>query len=814
VSLTPGSYQITASYSGSPSDGYSNSAASTMAVTADTTTTTLNLPSTKFTEGQSVTVTATVKAAAGSTPTGSVNFLLGTEQIGTGELSNGVATFSASVTLSPGTYTGTATYTGSTNDSASTSSAITFTVVAATASTTTTLTSSATQVTEGNSLQLTATVTPQTQGGGAATGAVTFFLGQTALGTGQLAGGQAVLSLATTQLSPGSYQLTAVYAGDSNDNGSTSNPVSLIVSAPAAAVTATQLTASSTQLTAGQSTVLVGRVTASGTSTTPTGIVNFYLGQTQIGSATLAGGAASFTYAPSLTPGTYQVTAIYAGNTQDAASTSAPLTITIAPSVVATSTSLVSSATQINQGQAFSLTAVVTPASGSTAPQGTVTFYLGQTQMGTATLVNGTAVFTEPNALAPGSYQLTAVYAGNAQDSSSTSNPLLIVVSPVVVPTTTALTASATQITPGQPVSLTAVVTPGSGSVAPQGSVSFFLGQTQIGTSLLNNGVATLVESSSLTPGSYQVTAVYAGNTQDSASSSNPISLIVAMPVQQPLPTSVAVSVNPQQPITGQSMSLQVQVTATGNTSPIMGTVTLYMGQTSVGTANVVGGIASLTMIAPQPGSYTATASYAGQGDLAGSQSSPISFTVQAPSTVTTPPPPPPGSFTLGLSSATLSLGKAETASLQVNLGAVNGYTGTVQLSCAGLPAGVSCSFSPADVSIAGSPATSTLVFSSQTNNAYSSPMITNVAQGLLLPWDIIGLLGFISGRKRLRGRRSAFVTLCLALLCSTIWMTGCGLSVNSMNQPYQVTVTAVGQNQVTQSTTLTLYVTQPAATF
>jgi hypothetical protein len=45
-------------------------------------------------------------------------------------------------------------------------------------------------------------------------------------------------------------------------------------------------------------------------------------------------------------------------------------------------------------------------------------------------------------------------------------------------------------------------------------------------------------------------------------------------------------------------------------------------------------------------------------------------------------------------------------------------------------------------------------------------------------------------------------------------WMTGCGLTVNSATVPYQVTVTAVGQNQITQSTTLTLYVTRPAAQF
>jgi hypothetical protein len=161
-----------------------------------------------------------------------------------------------------------------------------------------------------------------------------------------------------------------------------------------------------------------------------------------------------------------------------------------------------------------------------------------------------------------------------------------------------------------------------------------------------------------------------------------------------------------------------------------------------------------------------------------------------------------------------VTMGKAQIASLQVLIAAVQGYKGSVQLSCGGLPAGVSCSFAPADLSIDASQAASTLSFSAQTNAARNSAIISNVSLGVLLPWDIIGVLGFISGRKRLRGRWGTLMTLCLALVCSTIWMTGCGLTVNSVSQPYQVTVTAVGQNQTTQSTTLTLYVTQAAATF
>jgi hypothetical protein len=135
-------------------------------------------------------------------------------------------------------------------------------------------------------------------------------------------------------------------------------------------------------------------------------------------------------------------------------------------------------------------------------------------------------------------------------------------------------------------------------------------------------------------------------------------------------------------------------------------------------------------------------------------------------------------------------------------------------LSCAGLPGGIACNFSPANLDVKAADASSTLSLSAPVNSAHNTAMLTNVARCLLLPWDIIGILGFISGRKRLRGHWSLFAMLCLALLGSALCLTGCGLTINTVTRPYQVQVTAVGTNQVSQTTTLTLNVIQPAAQF
>lgn len=76
--------------------------------------------------GQPVTFTGTITSSSG-TPTGTVTFLDGTNQIGTGTLSSGAATFQTS-SLSVGTHSITVTYAGDSSFQASTSPALTETI--------------------------------------------------------------------------------------------------------------------------------------------------------------------------------------------------------------------------------------------------------------------------------------------------------------------------------------------------------------------------------------------------------------------------------------------------------------------------------------------------------------------------------------------------------------------------------------------------------------------------------------------------------------------------------------------------------------
>src|SRR5205807_1006948 len=123
---------------------------------------------------------------------------------------NGIHTFSNGVTLNTAgskTVTATDPVTGGGISGSAT--------VAVKNSTTTAVVSSANPSLSGQSVTFTATVTP-----GTATGAVTFFDGGNNIGGGVLSGGVATLS--TSSLVLGNHTITAVYAGDANDLGSTS----------------------------------------------------------------------------------------------------------------------------------------------------------------------------------------------------------------------------------------------------------------------------------------------------------------------------------------------------------------------------------------------------------------------------------------------------------------------------------------------------------------------------------------------------------------------------------------------------------------
>jgi uncharacterized repeat protein (TIGR01451 family) len=214
TTLGAGTHAITATYSGD--DNFSMALSNTVnqVIAKAASSTSVGLSPSSSTYGQSVTVTATVTSSAG-TPSGTVTFMDGSNTLGTGALSGGIATFTTS-TLTGGTHSVTAVYGGDSTFSGSTSTAASQTVN--TAATTISIGSTANPATAGQAVVLIASVSTSVSGA-APSGTVTFKEGSTTLGTGTLSSGSA--SFTTSALAVGTHSITAVYGGDTNYSAST-----------------------------------------------------------------------------------------------------------------------------------------------------------------------------------------------------------------------------------------------------------------------------------------------------------------------------------------------------------------------------------------------------------------------------------------------------------------------------------------------------------------------------------------------------------------------------------------------------------------
>ncbi len=164
----------------------------------------------------------------------------------------------------------------------------------------------------------------------------------------------------------------------------------------------TTLTASATAISAGDEVTLTAAVSPSAA----TGDVEFFAGTTSLGTAAIAGGSASLA-TTALPVGTVDVTASYGGGSHSA-STSAPVSITVAPAVAADTTTTL--AVDLADGapyQDVTLTATVAATKGT--PAGTVQFKDNGTLVGSAPVAAGSAAITK-NTFMAGQHSFTAEF--------------------------------------------------------------------------------------------------------------------------------------------------------------------------------------------------------------------------------------------------------------------------------------------------------------------------------------------------------------------------------------------------------------------
>ena len=131
------------------------------------------------------------------------------------------------------------------------------------------------------------------------------------------------------QAASGIFYGTTTGDGETNDDGTV---FSFAIGLGGTTASTTSLSLSPASVTVGSSgpVVMTATVAPASGSGTPTGVVAFFNGSSEVGSLNLTSGAASFDYDPSsLALNTYPITAIYSGDGTFATSTSSAQTLTI-----------------------------------------------------------------------------------------------------------------------------------------------------------------------------------------------------------------------------------------------------------------------------------------------------------------------------------------------------------------------------------------------------------------------------------------------------------------------------------------------------
>jgi hypothetical protein len=325
-------------------------------------------------------------------------------------------------------------------------------------------------------------------------------------------------------------------------------------------------------------------------------------------------------------------------------------------------------------------------------------------------------------------------------------------VKPAPITSTTALQASPTKAAPNAAITLTASVF----GTNPTGAVSFAANGNNLGTEALANGTATL-QTSFVHVGSYTVTATYAGDTNNTASTST--AAVVTITPAASSTTLVAPS--------GGNVNGQITLKATVTGDSPTGSVSFSAGAISLGTASLTSGVATLETSFAAAGSYSVTATYPGDPNNAASTSNAATIVIAAPD------------FTVSATPTSGTITPGQTATFTFTISPEGGYAGTVNFSCGTLPSLAACSFSPTSVvPSGGSPASTTMTVTT----AASTAMLDS-GQRSGRPWLPAGglamaaALGLAFTPNKIRRRRRSLRGFCWVLLMASVFFSllACG---------------------------------------
>jgi hypothetical protein len=343
-----------------------------------------------------------------------------------------------------------------------------------------------------------------------------------------------------------------------------------------------------------------------------------------------------------------------------------------------------------------------------------------------------------------------------------------------------------------QPVTFTSTVTGSHGT--PTGVVIFVDDDTNsvMGTATLDGTGRATFTTNGLPVGMNSLEARYEGDNVYEAKHAFYVQTVTAMPS---IGTTNALTSSLNPALVGQLVTLTARVSAT--TGVPDGAVELLDGTTSLGTVQLANGVAAFGVSSLAAGTHALTAVYKGNGTYEGSTSAVLEQVITQPIA---------GDFAVNISPGARTVLRGTKTTVAVTVTSEGGFSGTVALSCSGLPEESSCAFTPETISgSGGSRLTIATADWHPGKAARSTGSSSGAAAGGLM-------LGFVMVLLPRRWKRRGFYLVCLGLIAMGAGVGCGGLKLVGGTPPgtyaIQITGTAVVNGQtVRHSVTETLTV-------
>ena len=305
-------------------------------------------------------------------------------------------------------------------------------------------------------------------------------------------------------------------------------------------------------------------------------------------------------------------------------------------------------------------------------------------------------------------------------------------------------------------VTITASVVAGPGNPGtPTGTVTFLDGTSQLGTSPLIDGQAS-VDAILTGLGVHAIKGQYSGDATFLPSSDR-------IPLQVNGIATATTLLAPANGAPGSSITLTATITSAGGIPT--GPVVFLDGRTNLGSAPLSdAGVATLRTNTLSAGTHILMASYGGDDKFAGSASAAVNIEIADPD------------FTLGANPASATVTAGNSTQFTLTIAPAGGFAGNVTFSCSPVT-GISCAFNPATVAPAHGAASTTLTVSTSASVTRYGFLLVGLG-GAVVFLATLARLGFPSRIGGILGNdRASLVaaTACLMIVALALAVGGCG---------------------------------------